>query len=159
MNLTKETAKRLYDESPDWFRKELEKEFSKQSFDKKDWEKLKTFDDCCIACGTTEEEFNKKFLAFGLDPDTLCFEKLKIVHKAINGPDWKIDHADKDQKKWFPVFQVSSSGFGFSGSFYSDDFTNADVGSRLCFETEEKSNYSAIQFKDLWEVFITKTTW
>jgi hypothetical protein len=48
-----------------------------------------------------------------------------------------------------------SSGFGFSGSYYS--YTNADtcVSSRLCLETKEKATYAGKQFTEIYKDFLT----
>ena len=114
---------------------------------------IETFDDACRARGTTEKEFNEKFEKFGLDPDTLNYEKLKIVAKAMNAG-WTPDWTNKKQYKYFPYFNVSS-GFGFSVSYYYCAFAHPCCGSRLCFETEEKSDYAGKQFKELYKEFLT----
>jgi hypothetical protein len=153
MEINKQTAKRLFDQSPDWFQEQLRNEFGEDLFKKRGFEEIKTFDDACRACGTTEEEFNSKFAGLNLDVDTLAFEKLKIVNKAIN-QGWSPDYSNEDQYKWFPYFLLSS-GFGFSYSGYGCGCANANVGSRLCFETEEQANWSGTQFRDIWKAFIT----
>jgi hypothetical protein len=78
---------------------------------------------------------------------------LKMVVKAING-DWTPDWSNSDQYKYWPYF-ILSSGFGFSYSYYYSDHSDTTVGSRLCFETREKSNYAAQQFIDIYEQFMT----
>ena len=145
----------LYDQVPEWFRGELEKEFGKEVFEKKDYENLETFDDCCKVCGTTEEEFKKKFIPLDLSPDALNLEALGIINKAINGPNWKVNHADQNQKKHFPVFSTSSGVFGFACSGYVYDYANTNVGSRLCLGSDEKSTYSGTKFIKFWEGFRT----
>jgi hypothetical protein len=72
--------------------------------------------------------------------------KLLIIYKAINN-EWKPDWSNWDQYKYYPVFEVLSSRFGFSGSDFSYDTTDARVGSRLCTDTWEKALYIAEQFK------------
>jgi hypothetical protein len=153
MKIDQQTAKKLYDQSPDWFKENLKQEFGEDLFKKREYENIKIFSDACLACGTTEDAFNEKFKGSELDVDTMAFEKLKIVNKAINNG-WTPDYTNSDQRKWFPYYLLSS-GFGFSRSSYHCDFTTATVGSRLCFETEEQSNYSGQQFIDLWRAFIT----
>ena len=157
LKIEKETAKRLYSDAPEWFKQDLINEFGEKTFEKKDYENLETFDDCCKVCGTTEEEFNSKFLNIGLSPDALALERLGIINKAINGPEWKPDYSNPDQQKWFPVFKASSpgSGFSFTGSGYLFVSAVADVGSRLCFESEEKSLFSGTRFTKFWEALIT----
>jgi hypothetical protein len=117
-----------------------------------DYKKIKSFDDACRACSTTEEEFNARFQNLGLESDTINYEKLKIITKAINNG-WTPDWDNTRQLKWRPWFRLSS-GFGFHGSAYGYVTSDADSGSRLCFESEAKSDYAAQQFLDIYTEFI-----
>lgn len=153
-NKNKEFAEALFSILPEDIKSELiarlvpagEKKFLK-------FTDIKTFEDACIASGTSEKEFYLRFSDFLLDADTFAYEQLKLVVKAINQgwiPDWN----NTDQRKWWPYFNLSS-GFGFSRSYYEYESAITDVGSRLCFETSEKSNYAANQFIDLYKEFLT----
>lgn len=153
MNLDKATAKKLYASAPDWFKAELENEFGADYFRPKDFKSIKTFANACTEVGTTEEEFNERIKPLGLANDTLAYEKLKIVAKAINNG-WQPDWTNTNQRKWWPWFNLSS-GFGFSGSGYVYGHSGTNVGSRLCYESEAKSDYAAKQFIDLYEELIT----
>lgn len=154
MNISKETAKKLYPESPGWFREQLEAEFGADYLDPKFWESIKTFDDAC-------KRLNINFDSLVIEtdtPDEIAYKKLKIIVKAINttraGKTWVPDWNNTDQRKWWPWFNLSS-GFGFSFSYYLYGRTYAYVSARLCFETEEQSNYAANQFIDLYKQFLT----
>lgn len=153
LTIEKQKAKKLYPEAPEWLRKELEEEFGVDYFKVADFERIETFDDACRACGTTEAEFNEKFAKLGLDDDTLKYEMIKIVAKAIRG-DWKPDWNNSNQRKWFPVFLLSS-GFGFSYSAYYITLTDSRVGSRLCFETCEQSDHAGNQFLSIYKALLT----
>jgi hypothetical protein len=86
-------------------------------------------------------------------PDEVAYKKLKIVIKAIN-QGWVPDWTNSSQPKYWPWFNLSSgSGFSFSLSGYR--YVGTFVGSRLCFESEAKSNYAAKQFSDLYKQFLT----
>jgi hypothetical protein len=150
MEITKQTAQRLYDESPGWFQEQLVEEFGKECFDKNTYESIKTFEDACARLQIIPGKLFHK-----LDtPDEIAYKKLKVISRAIHDgwlPDWK----NTDQRKWFPWFSVLSSGFGFSGSFFSYVITAASVGSRLCFESEEKATYVGNQFLQLYEELLT----
>jgi hypothetical protein len=112
-----------------------------------DYTAIKTFEDACVKLGlnpavlpdvlSIPEEFAKPIVAA---------YKLMIIYKAINNG-WKPDWSNWKQFKYYPWFNVSSSGFGFSGTTYGYDRTDADVGSRLCTDTSEKALYIAEQFK------------
>jgi hypothetical protein len=154
MKLTKEMAVRLYPKSEDWFKEVLEKEFNRETFLGADFRNLKSFDDCCRLCGTTEEEFEKKWSEINVDFQTIAFERLKIINQAIN-QEWVPDHFDTNQYKWAPWFTVSSSGFGFAGSFCRCGSAGAFVVFRLCFESEEKSNHAGRHFTKYFQEFIT----
>jgi len=72
--------------------------------------------------------------------------KLLIIFKAINNG-WRPDWSKSSQWKYYPWYEVLSSGFGFSDSGYYYVITHAAVGSRLCTNTSEKALYIAEQFK------------
>ena len=78
--------------------------------------------------------------------------KLNIIARVLNGnwiPNWK----SGEEKKWFPWFDMDESnpsGFGFSNSLFDFWFTYSCCGSRLCFKTQEISDYVATNFIDLY---------
>ncbi len=154
MKLTEEMAIRLYPKSEDWFKEILEKEFSRETFLRTDFKNLKTFDDCCRICGTTEVDFEKKWAEIPVDFQTIAFERLKIINQAINQK-WIPDYFKTDQYKWAPWFVVSSSGFDFTLSDFSCDDACTYVGFRLCFESEEQSDHAGRNFTRYFQEFIT----
>ena len=153
MKLTLETAKKLYNDktTQDWFKKQLETEFSKQLLKKFDYRDIKTFNDACEACGTTEAEFNAKFEK--LDLDTLSYEKLKIVFKAVNNG-WTPDWTNPNEYKYFPWFGFVSSGAGLSSYGYGTSHTHTAVGSRLCTDKSEKAEFLGRQFKEIFKGYM-----
>jgi len=156
MNINRKTAKKLYHESPGWFKEQLEAEFGVDYFKLNSYKSIKTFEDACEELEINPEEiFNEKDT-----PDEIAYKKLKIIVRAINtnakGETWVPDWNNTDQRKWWPWFVLSSgSGFGFSFSFYDYAITLTSVGARLCFETKEQSDYAANQFIDIYEQFLT----
>lgn len=153
LKIKKERAKRLYVESPEWFKAELIEEFGEECFKKINFEDILTFDDACRACGTTEAEFNAKFEKLGLAQDTLFYEKLKIIAKAIN-QGWVPDMGNTNQYKYYPWFAVLPSGSGFSNSAYFFTSAVTSVGSRLCYETAEKAKYAGTQFIEIYKKYL-----
>jgi len=149
LTIEKQQAKRIYPESPEWFQKQLTEAFGEECFKEKGFEDIKTFEDAC-----TELRINPVLVFNELDsPDEIAYKKLKVIAKAIN-QGWTPDWSDSDQYKYYPWFRVLSSGFGFSFSDYDYTGTDAGVGSRLCFESREKSDYAAAQFVDLYKEFL-----
>jgi hypothetical protein len=111
-----------------------------------DYKTIKSFTDACLKLGldpaslpdvsSIPEEFRKPIIAG---------YKLMIVYKAINNG-WKPDWSNYQQWKYYPWFEVLSSGFGFSGTDYGYVGTVTCVGSRLCTDTREKALYIGNQF-------------
>ena len=81
--------------------------------------------------------------------------KAVVIAEALNGK-WRADWANKNQKKWYPWFTLSSSGFAFYDSVCRYSLPNAGGASRLCFESDELAEYAGEQFTDVWEDLITK---
>ena len=129
----------------------------KESSPEFDYTTIKTFEDACKKVNTDPaklpdvsgilEEFAKPIIAA---------YKLLIIYKAINN-EWKPDWSNWDQYKYYPWFEVLSSGFGFSFSGFNYGSTYSSVGSRLCFESEEKAKYAGNQFLQLYKDFLTIT--
>lgn len=139
--LQKRTAKRLFPDAPDWFQEIMKETFGEKFFNKKHFTEIKSFSDACIDESQVFNDLDSK--------DEIAYKKLKVIVKAIN-QGWTPDWANTNQRKWWPWFKLFS-GFVFSGSGYGYDGASAGVGSRLCFESEEKSDYAAKQFIDLYE--------
>ena len=149
MEMTLEKAKAIYPTSPDWFKKELTAEFGAKAFEKRTFEDIRTFEDACEELGIDPQTVVHE----NDTPDEAAYKKLKIVVRAIN-QGWTPDWNNSNQYKWWPYFNLSSgSGFSRTGSDY--DFGLTCVGSRLCFESEAKSNYAAKQFNELYKQFFT----
>lgn len=147
MKLKKDDAKRLFPDAPDWFKTKLRDKFGTALFS--DFNDIKTFEDACAVLGIDPE----KVVAKTDTPDEAAYKKLKVIAKAINNG-WEPDWDDTDEKKWWPWFNLSS-GFGFSGSTYDFDSSYSTVGSRLCFESKEKSTYAAETFLSIYEELLT----
>ena len=139
LKLEKSTARKLFPTAPEWFKKVLNDTFGNECFTGKIIDRIKTYEDACQEAGV----------------------KPGSIYTALDAPDevaykegWVPDWSNANQKKWWPWFKLSS-GFGFAYSAYYYDGTITAVGSRLCFENEEKCTYVAKQFIDLYEEFLT----
>ena len=155
MKIEKETAKRLYESVPDWFKKELEEAFDKESFKKISFKDLETFEDICKVVGTTEAEFTAKYKDMPISQTLKTVAKFEILSDAINGG-WKPDTLDTSEIKWVPYFTVSSSGLDFSSSDCTCAHAHARVGFPFCFKSEAQSDHAGKQFIKLWEELILR---
>jgi hypothetical protein len=148
LKIDKEKAKKLYPKADDWFKADLEEVFGTECFKKKEFTDIKTFED---ACKELELDSSEVFSSSDT-PDEIAYMKLKTVTRAINHG-WTPAWNNSNQRKWWPYFNLSS-GFGFSDTFYYYDNAGTSVGSRLCFESEEKARYAGTQFKELYKQFL-----
>jgi hypothetical protein len=149
MTIEKNKAKKLFNEAPEWFKKELISEFGEDSFKPLGNESIKTFEDACNKFKVHPDDvFTDRD-----SPDEIAYKKLKLIIRAINNG-WTPDWNNSDQKKWSPWFYLSS-GFGLSLSNFYYTHTTTDVGSRLCFESQEKCDYTANQFINLYKDLLT----
>lgn len=150
LTLQKSTAKKIYPDSPEWFKEILEENFGKDLFKKRSFEDIKTIEDAADETGHTKGYLRMQDAE---SADEWVYRMLKMVIKAIN-QGWVPDWDNKSQYKYWPWFNLSSgSGFSIADSLYDCEYTG--VGSRLCFESEAKSNYAAKQFSDLYKQFLT----
>lgn len=155
MELKKEQAKQIYEHVPDGFKMLLETEFGPETFRKIDFRDLNNFEDLCKANDTTEAEFMARLEKLPISQTLKTVAKFEIMSEAIN-QNWKPTTLDTTEKKWFPIFTVSSSGLGFSRSNFGYYLANANVGFPFVFKTKEQSDYSGKQFIKLWEEFILR---
>lgn len=77
---------------------------------------------------------------------TATFEMYIICEASREGkePDWN----DSNERKWTPWFDMevdenNPSGFRFDGSYYGYTDTYSAGGSRLCYRTENESDWHA----------------
>lgn len=120
-------------------KKTIKKEF--------DYKTIKSFEDACKKESidplllpdvlNLPEEFRKSLIAA---------YKLFIIYKAINNG-WVPDWSNWNQYKYYPWFEVVSSGFAFSISGYLYAGASTTVGSRFCTNTSKKVIYIAKQFE------------
>ena len=149
LTLEKSEAKQLYPQAPDWLKKKMDQEFGAGFHISSIIDRIKTFNDAC-----KEENKTPDQVYVSTDSvDEKAYKKLKLIAKVIN-EGWEPDWDNDKQKKWYPWFRLSS-GFGFSASFYNSANAGTDAGSRLCFESKEKSDYVAKQFIDLYNDLLT----
>jgi hypothetical protein len=124
-----------------------QKKGTKKSTPKFGYRTIKTFEDACKKLKLDSEKLpDTTGMLEELAKPIIAAYKLMVIYKAINNG-WKPDWNNYFQYKYYPWFEVLSSGFGFSDSHYDCDITRAAVGSRLCTDTREKALYMGKQFE------------
>lgn len=112
-------------------------------------QKIKTFEDACKILDIPANLPDVSHFPAEDKKSQLALYKLSKIAKAINEgwvPDWR----DYDQRKWYPWFEASPSGSGFSSSNYGGWCTGTYCGSRLCFKSDDIAEYVGKQFIDLY---------
>lgn len=83
----------------------------------------------------------------------IALNELFTIAQAWNKEDeFEPDFSNSNQYKYFPwfVYDNGAAGFVFAYSHYTATYTDASVGSRLCFKTPERARQFGEQFIDLW---------
>lgn len=106
--------------------------------------------------------------------------KLETIAKALWGRNWEPKpDASGDTWFWYPWFALwtekeiqdlnkdqrgallsayahngAYAGFGYLYTNYRSSYASADIGFRLCQETEEKARYFGTQFVELWAEYL-----
>ena len=110
--------------------------------------------------------------------DILAYMKLRIIAAALN-EGWEPEFTE-DEWRWYPWFTLwteeelseksdewkadrhlistgdysgDCAGFAYSYSYGAPSFTDASIGSRLCFKSEALATYCGKQFISLWADF------
>ena len=141
-----------------------------------DYKSIKTYEDACEALG--EEPVGD--LGDHVDKHIIALIKLETISRALWGKDWQ-PKPDPDGSKyfyypWFALYTQSEmdsmneedrgallgayanhgahAGFGCLNANSRSSNSYANLGFRLCQETEEKAKYFGIQFKEIWADYL-----
>jgi hypothetical protein len=117
-----------------------------------DYKTIKSFEDACKKLGIDQGAPMTGLILEELKKPIIAAYKLMVIYMAINNG-WKPDWSNYNQGKYYPWFEVLSSGFGFSGSSFGYILTITCVGSRLCTDTLEKALYIGKQFETEYKDF------
>lgn len=114
---------------------------------------IKSYEDACKVLGVQPISENA-VAAFPAEDrkSMLAYHKLTIIARAINGG-WKPDWNNRSQYKYYPVFYYENAGLSCAATLNAASATSANLGSRLCFQTEAMSDYAAATFADLYTDF------
>ena len=141
-----------------------------------DYKSIKTYEDACEALG--EEPVGD--LGDHVDKHIIALIKLETISRALWGKDWQ-PKPDPDGSKyfyypWFALYTQSEmdsmseedrgallgalaytgarAGFGYLNAHLRSSASSANLGFRLCQETEEKAKYFGVQFKEIWADYL-----
>ncbi len=149
LSIDEQKLKDLYSSVCPEFQKKLLTTFGQEIFVTDIKDRIKTFEDACAVYGILPQS------VFSLSdtPDEIAYKKLKIITRALN-EDWVANWTDNKERKYYPYFEFVP-GVGFRFFVYDFWIPCTIVGSRLCYKNWELAKYSAEQFRELWNDFLT----
>lgn len=138
---------------------------------------IKSYEDACEALGVYPIQPEK----MNVSKHIVALMKLETISKALWGKDFDPKPDPKGEKCfWYPYFALYTqdeieglneaqrgallsahadagtlAGFGCLGTYGRSSYASADVGFRLCQETEEKAQYFGTQFIELWAEYLS----
>lgn len=113
-----------------------------------DWRSVVDLESACLITGSDPKD--QRF-HIGT-PNTNAFAQLEECGIAINGKDWVADYTNISQPKWYIIWEYSGSGFRLH---YVRNYCNSScVGSRLSYETSEKSKHAAEKLFPIFNKFL-----
>ena len=88
--------------------------------------------------------------------DELAYRQVKLIAEVYNEGE-VLNPLDTDQWKYFPWFIISKkSGFGLSYGDVGNWYACTDVGSRLCFKSEELAEDAGNKFIEIYTQLLIK---
>lgn len=145
LQITDTNARQWFKDATGGFKAALLDTYGEAFFKQSITDRIKTFEDACAETG--ENPLDAKFTTG--TTDEIAYKKLKVIIKALN-EGWVPDWTNGSQRKWFPYFQYSPSGFRFLGTRCDYDIAHTDTGSRLSLANEQLARYAGTQFNDLY---------
>ena len=154
VSIDKEKVLALYKKSNAANKKALEEVFTKSYFIGKITDRVKTFQDACAELGLKPSDNLIGYVDVASSKDLFSIEayaRLIIIIRALN-EGWVPDWTDSNQTKYYPWFDMRAAPSGSGLSFDGDGrtYTFSDVGSRLCYQTDDIAAYAGEQFLDLY---------
>ncbi|MDR0658829.1 MAG: hypothetical protein LBG18_07865 [Mediterranea sp.] len=154
LSISKKNARIAYKNADSCGKELLEHLLGREVFSEKITDRIKTFENAL------EETGKPNVPEFKDVPEDLreYFQyqyKAIVIAEALN-EGWEADYKDSSQRKWYPWFYISPSGFAFHDSGYVFTYPSAGRAARLCLKSEELADYAGKQFKDIYEGIILK---
>ena len=117
--------------------------------------RVKSYEEACERVGVeplTEEHIK----ALELRPDEVARKKLEVITAALN-EGWSPDWNNTSEYKYYPYFYIeprkhgAAAGLSCTNAYYTASYTDASIGSRLCFHEPDAARYAGRTFTELYE--------
>ena len=119
-------------------------------------DKVKSFEDACKVLDITPSVPDVKGIPEKYQKPLIANYQLMVIAEALN-EGWTPDWSNGEWDKWYPWFDFNDSSSAGRFSFFGSGcrYSDSDVGSRLCFKSEELADYAGTQFLELYrELFV-----
>lgn len=119
-------------------------------------EKVKSFEDACKLLDITPSVPVVTGIPEKYQKPLIANYQLMVIAEALN-EGWTPDWSNGEWDKWHPWFDMDNSSSAGRFSFYAaaGQSSYSNVGSRLCFKSEELADYAGTQFLELYrELFV-----
>ena len=119
-------------------------------------DKVKSFEDACKVLDITPSVPVVTGIPEKYQKPLIANYQLMVIAEALN-EGWTPDWSNGEWDKWYPWFDMDDSSSAGRFSFYGAvlQYSYSNVGSRLCFKSEELADYAATQFLELYrELFV-----
>lgn len=120
-------------------------------------ENIKTFEDVLTAA-KAKPELYKHLLPQGTTlEDFIKYPGNRVqLLVAVLNDGWKPNWSDYNENKYYPWFNMndSSAPLGFSYIDFVCDYTDTNLGARLCYKNRELAKYAGTQFLELYRDFM-----
>ena len=150
IELSIEEAREMYKTADASLKKLLLANFTASELSVNIMDRVKSFEDACKIDGLNPENLILRWQSNGDTNDEIAYKKLKIIAKVLNegwSPNWK----DTNECKYYPWFEVGSSGFSYHD--FSYQYTYSYFAGRLCFKTKNLAIYFGKTFIDIHKEF------
>lgn len=124
------------------------------------YDHVKSYEDACRVLGV-EPMDEQAMTAAGIRADEIARRKLETITAALNDG-WKPDWNDTNQAKYVPWFWIkprpgqATAGLAYAHTSNALTYTNATLGSRLCFKNAAVACYAANQFTELYALILVE---
>jgi hypothetical protein len=152
LQLEDNEAKRIYKIADVNLKIILERSFGEEFFSEKIMDRIKTWSDVLFELGLKEQEV----LPYP-NPETKeqrsinAFAKIQKISQVLN-EGWVADFSNKDQSKYYPYFEKTSSGWRVDVTYGYFHFSR--VGAGCFYKTRELALYAASQFLEVYKDYL-----
>lgn len=118
----------------------------------KDWDDVLLEAKTVAHIGMLREDL-KHAINLGMSKDTVAYIRLQMIVSVLN-EGW-IPSFDKNEKRWFPYFQVSKTGgVSYTNATYDVSRASTYYGSHLAFKSKELAEYAGKQFIEIYKDYL-----